>query len=104
MGPDAWSPKPGGIHMTWTRRQFVSASALAVAGGVLREVPIFGQQPAPPPATPVFAAVRGNVGTFTARGGTIGTLITPAALIVVDSQFADTAPLLLDGLKTRSTR
>jgi glyoxylase-like metal-dependent hydrolase (beta-lactamase superfamily II) len=52
----------------------------------------------------VFANLRNGVGTFTARGGTIGTLITPNALIVVDSQFADTAPLLLDGLKTRSQR
>ena len=86
-----------------TRRQFVSVSSMALAAGALRGVPAFGQQ-APPPATPVFAAVRGNVGTFTARGGTIGTLITPNALIVVDSQFADTAPLLLDGLKTRSQR
>ena len=90
--------------MTFNRREFIAASSLAVVGGFLREIPVFGQQQAPPPATPVFAAVRGNVGTFTARGGTIGTLITPAALIVVDSQFAHTAPLLLDGLKTRSTR
>ena len=88
----------------FNRREFIAASSLAVVGGMLREVPIFGQQPAPPPAMPVFAAVRRNVGTFTARGGTIGTLVTPEALIVVDSQFADTAPLLLDGLKTRSTR
>jgi glyoxylase-like metal-dependent hydrolase (beta-lactamase superfamily II) len=90
--------------MILTRRQFVSASSLALVAGALRDVALFGQQQAPPPATPVFATVRGNVGTFTARGGTIGTLITPNALIVVDSQFADTAPLLLDGLKTRSQR
>jgi cyclase len=91
--------------MNWTRRDFVTASTLAVVGSALRGVPSFAQQPqAPPPATPVFAAVRRNVGTFTARGGTIGTLITPDALVVIDTQFADTAPLLLDGLKTRSPR
>src|SRR5688572_22960711 len=87
--------------MTWTRRDFVTTSTLAVFGSALRGVPVIGQQP---PATPVFAMVRRNVGTFTARGGTVGTLITPDALIVVDSQFPDTAPLLLDGLKSRSTR
>jgi glyoxylase-like metal-dependent hydrolase (beta-lactamase superfamily II) len=87
-----------------TRRQFVTASSLALAGGAFRNVPLFGQQQAPPPATPVFSAVRRNVGTFTARGGTVGTLITPDALVVVDSQFPDTAPLLLDGLKSRSAR
>src|SRR5688572_17899506 len=91
------------MAMTWTRRQFVSASSLALLGSAVRPVPMFGQQAAPP-ATPVFTAIRRNVGTFTARGGTIGTLVTPEALVVVDSQFADTAPLLLDGLKTRSAR
>jgi glyoxylase-like metal-dependent hydrolase (beta-lactamase superfamily II) len=90
--------------MTLTRRHFVSVSSVALLGGVFRGVPAFAGQQAPPPATPVFADVRRGVGTFTARGGTIGTLITPDALIVVDSQFADTAPLLLAGLKTRSPR
>jgi glyoxylase-like metal-dependent hydrolase (beta-lactamase superfamily II) len=90
--------------MIWTRRDFVTASALALVGGAVRGVPAFAQQQAPPPAMPVFSAVRRNVGTFTARGGTVGTLITPDALIVVDSQFPDTAPLLLDGLKSRSMR
>jgi cyclase len=90
--------------MTWTRRDFMTASTLAVVGSAFRGVPAFGQQQAPPPATPVFEAVRRNVGTFTARGGTVGTLITPDALVVIDSQFPDTAPLLLDGLKSRSTR
>ena len=33
----------------------------------------------PPPVTPVFTAIRRNVGFFTGRGGTIGYLIDPAA-------------------------
>ena len=41
---------------------------------------------------------------FTARGGTIGYLVTPDGVVVVDSQFADTAPLLLEGLKSRTSR
>jgi glyoxylase-like metal-dependent hydrolase (beta-lactamase superfamily II) len=89
--------------MNWSRREFVTTSTLAVLGSTLRSVPSFAQQ-APPPAVPEFANVRRNVGTFTARGGTIGWLVTPDAVVVVDSQFADTAPLLLEGLKTRTPR
>lgn len=88
--------------MSWSRREFVTASSLAVLGSTLRSLPSFAQQP--PPSPPEFASVRRNVGTFTARGGTIGWLITPDAVVVVDSQFADTAPLLLEGLKTRTPR
>ncbi|MEO8070077.1 MAG: MBL fold metallo-hydrolase [Acidobacteriota bacterium] len=92
--------------MKLDRRAFITTSSLALLAGAARNVTLLAQQPAPapPPATPVFAPIRNGVGTFTARGGTIGTLITPTALVVVDSQFADTAPLLLDGLKTRSPR
>jgi glyoxylase-like metal-dependent hydrolase (beta-lactamase superfamily II) len=44
------------------------------------------------------------MGVFTARGGTIGWLVTPDAVLVVDSQFADTAQMFLDGLKSRTPR
>jgi glyoxylase-like metal-dependent hydrolase (beta-lactamase superfamily II) len=81
----------------------MAASALAVAGGALRQVPAFGQQPAAP-VVPTFTALRSNVGVFTARGGAIGWLIAPDAVVVVDSQFADTAQMLLDGLKPRTQR
>jgi glyoxylase-like metal-dependent hydrolase (beta-lactamase superfamily II) len=88
--------------MTWSRREFVAASSLAVLGGALRQVPVVGQQQAP--VTPAFTALRRNVGVFTARGGAIGWLIAPDAVVVVDSQFADTAQMLLDGLKGRTAR
>jgi glyoxylase-like metal-dependent hydrolase (beta-lactamase superfamily II) len=52
----------------------------------------------------MFAALRRNVGTFTARGGTMAYLITNDAVLVIDSQFADTAQMFLDGLKTRTPR
>ena len=38
------------------------------------------------------------------RGGTIGWLITPEAVVLVDSQFPDTATLCLEGVKSRSKR
>jgi len=90
------------------RREFILRSSLAVAAGALGSTPLFGQQApaaAPqPPTVPVFTPIRRNVGTFTARGGTMGWLVTPDAVLVIDSQFADTAQMFLDGLKTRTPR
>src|SRR5690606_15320216 len=44
-----------------------------------------------------------NVGIFTERGGTIGWLMNADGVAIVDSQFADTAPLLLEGVRERTT-
>jgi glyoxylase-like metal-dependent hydrolase (beta-lactamase superfamily II) len=89
------------------RREFVVLSALGFAG-TLGGRSLFAQAPAGAPAqaptVPEFKDVRRNVGVFTARGGTIGYLVTADAVIVVDSQFADTAPMFLDGLKPKTTR
>ena len=91
--------------MNWNRRDFVIASSVGLVGA-LGSRPLFAQASAAqqPPVTPEFKAVRRNVGTFTARGGTIGYLVTPDAVIVIDSQFADTAPMFLDGLKPKTSR
>src|SRR3989337_2757928 len=78
--------------MPITRRQFIATSTAAAAAGVIGRVPLLGQQPAAP-LTPVIKALRGDVGLWTARGGTIGWLINPAGAIAVDSQFPDTAAL-----------
>jgi glyoxylase-like metal-dependent hydrolase (beta-lactamase superfamily II) len=51
-----------------------------------------------------FTPLRRDVGVFTGRGGTIGWLITPEAVVLVDSQFPDTATLCLEGVKLRSKR
>jgi glyoxylase-like metal-dependent hydrolase (beta-lactamase superfamily II) len=91
--------------MTWHRRDFVRASMLGAAGAVA--TPGLGRAQAPaaaPPAPAVFTPLRRNVGVFFQRGGTIGWLTNPDGLLVVDSQFADTAPNLLSGLKERSPR
>jgi cyclase len=86
------------------RRDFMVTSSAALAAGAFGPSFVFAQAPAAPPATPVFTAVRRNVGTFTARGGTMGYVITPDAVLVIDSQFADTSQMFLDGLKTRTPR
>jgi cyclase len=93
------------------RRQFIvfSSGALVVTplARTLAQTP--AQPPAgapaqapPPPVVPTFADVRRNVGTFTARGGTIGWLINKDAVIVVDTQFPDTAKMCVDGLKSKT--
>lgn len=91
--------------MTWNRRDFVKASALGAAASVIPSR-VGAQQPAatPPPSPAVFTPLRRNVGIFNQRGGTIGWLINNDGVLVVDSQFADTAPNLLAGLKERSPR
>ncbi|HVD93752.1 MAG TPA: MBL fold metallo-hydrolase [Vicinamibacterales bacterium] len=93
------------------RRQFIVLSSGALVAsplaGTFAQTPAQPPAPAaaptpPPPVVPTFANVRRNVGTFTARGGTIGWLIDKDAVIVVDTQFADTAKMCLDGLKGKT--
>lgn len=86
------------------RRHFVKASTLAAAGTLAWSRAQAAQAPAPPPAPAVFTPLRRNIGIFHQRGGTIGWLTNRDGLLVVDSQFADTAPNLLSGLKERSPR
>lgn len=86
--------------MQWNRREFLTTSSLALAAGAFRSVPALGQAP----ATGTFTALRGGVGFFLGRGAAIGWAVTPDALIVVDTQFPDTAEVCLAGLEQRSTR
>ena len=95
--------------MSWSRREFIATTSVAAVAGAFQPVNVFGQQqPAgaqpPAPAVPKFDMLRRNMGVFTARGGTIGWLVAPDAVLVVDSQFADTAQMFLDGLKGRTQR
>lgn len=84
----------------FTRRRFLLTSSLA-----LRAVEhAFGQTTAAAAEGARFDALRKNVGVFTARGGTIGWLISPDGVVVVDSQFPDTAATALAGIKQRATR
>ena len=90
--------------MSVNRRKFVQLSALAATASTLRVATSAAQQPAAPSAPAVFTPLRRNVGIFNQRGGTIGWLVSADGLLVVDTQFADTAPNLLAGLKERSPR
>lgn len=90
----------------FSRRGFLAASAgMLAAGAVGRGAAGQGRAPARPAApswTPVFAAVRGDIGYFTGRGGTIGFLVNAGGVAVVDTQYPDAATVFLKGLNTRS--
>jgi len=83
--------------MKITRRGFIETTSLTALGALIG-VPerLFAEEQGR------FAEIRQGVGTFTAAGGTIGWLITPSTMIVVDSQMPQTAPACLSGLHRRS--
>jgi cyclase len=86
--------------MDMTRRAFIELSALGVLGGTLAgpgRLLAAGRRAE-------FTPIRRNVGIFTERGGTIGWLINNNGAAIVDSQFADTAPMLLEGMRQRTSR
>ena len=88
--------------MAVSRREFCVVSTAALAAVGLRDLRLAGQaQPSPPAGA--FEAIRRNVGTFTSRGGTIGYLLNKDAVVVVDTQYANTAALCVEGLKERSS-
>ena len=81
------------------RRQFITTSSFAVAAGAMRGLPAFGQDP-----ETSFEELRAGVGIFNGSGGTIGWLVSEGGTVAVDSQFANTAQICVDGLRERSER
>ncbi|HEX7123035.1 MAG TPA: MBL fold metallo-hydrolase, partial [Gemmatimonadaceae bacterium] len=87
--------------MPLTRRDFLASSAAAAALAALgRPALALWQQGQAP--EPVFTPIRRNVGFFTMRGGTIGWLVNPGGVVVVDSQFPAEAKACITGLNERS--
>ena len=84
--------------MALTRRHFITTSAAAAAAGAFGRFELLAQQQAQAPITPVAKELRGGVGIWTARGGTIGWLVNPAGAVAVDSQFPDTAAQCVEHL------
>jgi glyoxylase-like metal-dependent hydrolase (beta-lactamase superfamily II) len=83
--------------MTYSRRSFLKVSSLGVAAASLLR-----PSSASAARRAVFTPLRRNVGIFQERGGTIGWMINSDGVVVVDSQFADTAPLLVTGIQERT--
>lgn len=101
--------------MTMHRRRFLTLSAAASAAGVAgaslaranESLPGASRSLEAPAghaqeAQGLFLPVRRNVGIFTLRGGTVGTLVNEAGVAVVDSQFAESAEVLVAGLRERA--
>lgn len=90
------------------RRDFLAASAGALAVGVVAPAALWGGEGISSTAahsrrTPIdFREIRRGVGVFTSRGGTIGWLVNSDGVVVVDSQYPDTAATCLAGLQDRS--
>lgn len=87
--------------MSLSRRDFLATSAAAAAVGILGK-PVLVRAWQGQTAQPLFTPIRRNVGYFTMRGGTVGYLVNPAAVVVVDSQFPAEATACLTGLNERS--
>lgn len=88
--------------MSVTRRDFLAASAAAAALAALGRPALARVLQQGQAAQPVFTPIRRNVGFFTMRGGTIGWLVNPGGVVVVDSQFPNEAQACLTGLNERS--
>ena len=87
------------------RRDFILSSSLLVSAGLAARAQMPAAAPGTPAPTPTeFRPLRRGVGIFTGRGGTIGWLANKDALVVVDTQFPDTASLCLAGLPERGAR
>jgi glyoxylase-like metal-dependent hydrolase (beta-lactamase superfamily II) len=86
--------------MPASRRDFLAVTgAAAFAASLVAPARALAwlRQPAP-----VFTPIRRHAGYFTMRGGTIGWLVNPDAVVVVDSQFPAEAAACLAGLNERS--
>jgi glyoxylase-like metal-dependent hydrolase (beta-lactamase superfamily II) len=93
--------------MRHTRRDLLRWTSLSIAAAAWPSARLLGQAPAPPQAAPPatqtsFTDVRRNVGIFSGRGGTIGTCVASGGVVVVDTQFPDTAQICVDGLKPKT--
>ncbi|WP_233992428.1 MBL fold metallo-hydrolase [Salinibacter altiplanensis] len=80
-----------------SRRTFLRQCGLALAAS-----PVLSSVPSWLSSADGFESLRGGIGTFTQRGGTIGWLATDDGLAVVDTQSPNSAPDCWNGLSDRS--
>jgi glyoxylase-like metal-dependent hydrolase (beta-lactamase superfamily II) len=93
--------------MNSTRRDLLRWTSLSLAAA-WPSARLFGQAPAaqpqgtPPAPQTSFADLRRNVGIFNGSGGTIGTYVAKDAVVVVDTQFPNTAQICEHALKGKA--
>ena len=83
------------------RRSFIQTSALTLGALTVAQQKIFSaflQQ------AWKITMLTDNIGIFTEKGGTIAFLLSKKGIVVVDAQFPDTAPHLIDELKKKSEK
>ncbi|MEO5905779.1 MAG: MBL fold metallo-hydrolase [Saprospiraceae bacterium] len=80
------------------RRSFLSVSGMAIP---LASLPSW--IPMLKPSLYDMQLLRGNVGIFTERGGTIGWLIQPDSMVVIDSQFREQAEHFISEAKKKTS-
>ncbi|WP_040605696.1 MBL fold metallo-hydrolase [Salisaeta longa] len=78
-----------------SRRRFLQLSGAALAAAPFASI-------ARPRFDDAFTPLRHSIGVFTQRGGTIGWMAHPEALVVVDTQMPATAKQCWSGLQTRT--
>lgn len=76
------------------RREFLLKSALMGAAATLPIHKLFALAQESP-----FTTLRRNVGTFVGSGGTIGWLVNKDAVVIIDSQFPESAQTCISGLE-----
>jgi len=81
------------------RRSFLRHAGLFTAGSLLLRQQAFANMFTRPPQ---LRMLRHNVGLFTERGGSIGVLLGKEGTVVIDSQFQDTAPHMMEAVKAQS--
>ncbi|MES3630945.1 MAG: MBL fold metallo-hydrolase [Longimonas sp.] len=84
-----------------TRRSFLRIAGTSAAALPFLPTLLRGR---PAPVAVDFETLRRGAGIFTARGGTIGWLVRDGAVVVVDSQFPDSAERCWNGIAERTDR
>ena len=82
------------------RRNFIRNTGMFTAGGLLLNPKAFAGVLLP--ADYKVTMLRNNVGIFTERGGTIGFFLSKEGNLVIDAQFPDTAPHVIEEVKQRN--
>lgn len=88
--------------MKSNRRSFIKSSSLLIGGLLYPGRNIFGSINFFSPEG--IKEIRPNIGIFTEKGGTIGWYVSDDAVVVVDSQFPDSAQHFIEEFKKKTKR
>jgi cyclase len=86
--------------MNISRKEFLKTTSL-IAGGMILPAKLFSRILDEPIN---FKNITDNIGIYTERGGTIGWLVSNNGVVVIDSQFPDTAKNFMAGLLQKTSR